>query len=99
MIDGKPVALLLGQLAGGARHVVEQWHQVDLFRAELQLARLDLREIEHLIDQPEQMRAGAMNALQRFGRLISSESRRVLHQHIALSGVRSSWLMLARNWD
>ena len=69
------VLVLLGQLARGADHLVDQRRQHHRFRIELELAGLDLGEIEHLIDQAEQMGAGAMHAAERLLRLLGAEPR------------------------
>ena len=72
---------------------------------ELQLARLDLREIEDVVDQGEQVLARAEDALVSLDLVRLGGGLRVLEEHLActpmmaLSGVRSSWLMLARNCD
>ena len=44
---------------------------------ELELAGLDLGEVEDLVDEAEQMAAGAVHAAQRFLRLLRAEPRRV----------------------
>ena len=55
---------------------------IDRLRIELELAGLDLGKIEHLVDQAEQMRAGAMHAAQRLRRLLGAEARRVGEHHL-----------------
>jgi hypothetical protein len=59
-------------------------------RIEFELAGLDLGEVEHLVDEAEQVGTSAVHALQRLLRLFSAEARR---------GVRSSWLTLDTNCD
>ena len=49
---------------------------------ELELAGLDLGEVEHLVDETEQVGAGAMHALQRLLRLFRAEARRVGDHHL-----------------
>ena len=64
--------------------------------------RLDLGEVEDVVDQGEQMPARAEHAVERFEVLLSASasSRSIsLTPMMALSGVRSSWLILARNCD
>ena len=46
-------------------------------RTELELAGFDLGEVEHLIDQAEQMCAGAVHALQRLRGFLRAEPRRI----------------------
>ena len=80
--DHQTVLVLLGQLARRADHLVDQRRQHHRFRIELELAGLDLGKIEHLIDQPEQMGAGAMHAAERLLRLLGAEARRVGGHHL-----------------
>ena len=49
---------------------------------ELELAGLDLGEVQHLVDEAEQVGAGAMHALERFQRLFGAEARRVGDHHL-----------------
>ena len=49
---------------------------------ELELAGLDLGEVEHLVDEAEQVGAGAMHAAQRLLRLLGAEARRVGDHHL-----------------
>jgi len=51
-------------------------------RIELELAGLYLRQVEHLVDEAEQVRAGAVHALQRLHRLLRAEARRVGDHHL-----------------
>ncbi len=48
--------------AGGENlgHALHQLLQVDRRRAKLQLARLQPRQVEHLVDQPQQVLAGLL---------------------------------------
>ena len=103
-VDDKAVLVLLGELACGADDLVDQRSELHRLRIELELAGLYLGEIEHLVDQAEQMDPGAMHALQRLGGLLSTETGRVGHHHLGqpndgVERVRSSWLMLVTNCD
>ncbi len=80
--DDEPVLVLLGQLPGGADHLVDQRRQRHRLRTKLELAGLDLRQVQHLVDQPEQVGAGAMHAGERFLRLLGAEARRVADHHL-----------------
>ena len=100
----EPVLVLLGELARGADHLVDQRRKLHRPRVELKLAGLDLGEVEHLVDEAEQVGAGGIYSAQRLLRLLRAETRRVgtiisVSPMMALSGVRSSWLMLERNCD
>jgi hypothetical protein len=71
---------------------------------DVHLARLDLGEVEDVVDERQQVRAGAWivsaNSTLLSVRLPSGFSERSLARMSSeLSGVRSSWLMLARNSD
>ena len=70
----------------------------------LHAPRLDLGEVENVVDQGKQVTAGVEHALQRFARLLRAEPRACwviiwVRPMMELSGVRNSWLMLARNCD
>ena len=81
-LDDEAVLVLLGELARGADDLVDQRRQIHRLRAELELAGLDLGEVEHLVDEAEQVGAGAMHALQRLLRLLGAEARRVGDHHL-----------------
>ena len=57
------------------------------------------------VDEAQEVGPGGIHTAQRLQRLFRAEARRVGEHHLgqkpmmALSGVRSSWLMLARNCD
>ena len=57
--------------------LVDQRRELHRLRIELELAGLDLGEVEHLVDEAEQVVAGAVHALQRLQRLLGAEARRV----------------------
>ena len=76
--------------------------QVELVRAQLHLARLDLRQVEDVVDQLEQMVAGGVDVLEelvepRESVRACSPAARSENPMIEFSGVRSSCDMLARN--
>ncbi|MGZ3357548.1 MAG: hypothetical protein ACXVBO_22240 [Isosphaeraceae bacterium] len=54
-------------MARRAEDLIDERRELDCLRIELELASLDLREVEHLVDEAEQVLTGAVNALQRFG--------------------------------
>jgi len=73
---------LLGKLSGSADNLVDQRRQLHGLRVELELSGLDLRQVEHLVDEPEQVRAGAVHALQRLLGFFCAEARRVGDHHL-----------------
>ena len=82
--------------------VLDRLAQVEVVRVELELAGLDLREVEDVVDDAEQRlararrRSARTRAARRRARSASSSS---VIPITPLSGVRISWLMLARNSD
>ena len=81
-LDQQAVLVLLGELARGADHLVDQRRELHGLRIELELAGFDLGEVEHLVDEAEQVGAGAIHALQRLLRLFRAEARRVGDHHL-----------------
>src|SRR5262249_12825398 len=80
----------------------QRLEQVERLGVQLHLARFHLREVEDVVDQGEQMLARLVNVV---GEL---QPGRLVHRHVgveedlgeadeAVGGVRSSWLMFARN--
>ena len=62
--------------------LVDQPGQIDRLGIELELPGLDLGEVEHLVDEAEQVGAGGIHAAQRFLRLVRAEPRRVGDHHL-----------------
>ena len=102
--DHQAVLVLLGELARSADHLVDQRRELHRLRVELELAGLDLGEVEHLVDKAEEVVPA------RFTRCSGSSAFSVPNRAalltiisvspmMALSGVRSSWLMLETNCD
>ena len=76
------VLVLLGKLARSTDHLFDQWCELHGLRIELKFAGLDLRQVEHLIDEAKQVSSGAVHALQRFLRLFRTEARCVRDHHL-----------------
>ncbi|GAA3067997.1 hypothetical protein GCM10020254_09660 [Streptomyces goshikiensis] len=71
---------------------------------DVHLAGLDLRQVEDVVDQLEQVRAGGVDDARVLDLLGGEVAGGVLGEQLgedqqAVEGVRSSWLMLARNSD
>ena len=64
--------------------LVDQRRELHCLRIELELAGLDLGEVQHLVDEAEEVLTGAVNALQRLQRLFGAEARRVGDHHLGL---------------
>src|SRR5262249_18795231 len=63
--------------------IVTQCCEVHGLRVKLELPGLDLRQVEHLVDEAKKMSTGAMHALQRLLRLFCAEARRIGNQHVS----------------
>src|SRR5215813_12123868 len=81
-VDDEAVLVLLGKLSGGADDVVDQRCELHGLWVELELSRLDLRQVEHLVDEAEKVSTRAVHALQGPLRLFCAEARRVFDQHV-----------------
>src|SRR5262249_25878791 len=66
----------------GADDLVNQRSELHGLRVELELSGLDLRQVEHLVDEAKQVSPSAVHALQRLLRLFRAEARRIGDQHI-----------------
>ena len=97
------VPVLLDQRPDGVHQPADHGLDVERLEREHHLAGFDLREIQDAVDQVEQMLAGATgSASGRQSTPVCPSSSAVscsssLYRMMAFSGVRSSWLMLARN--
>ena len=74
--------MLLRQLPRRADDILKQRRQIHRLRAELKLAGLDLREIEHLVDEAEKVGTRTVNPAQRLRRLFRAEARRIADHHL-----------------
>ena len=75
---------------------------IDRRQPHVDAPRFGFRQIEDVVDEAQQMLAIALNALERLARarrqlLLGRRDQQVREARIALSGVRSSWLIEARN--
>jgi hypothetical protein len=77
-LHGKPIVVLLGELSRGADDFIDKPDRIYRLGSELELTGFDLREVEDLIDEAQEVSAGASHAAQRFQRLFRAEARRVL---------------------
>src|SRR5262249_29728942 len=62
-VNDEAVLILLGKLSGGADDLVDQWCKLHCLGIELELAGLDLREIEHLVDEAKEVCPSAVHTL------------------------------------
>jgi hypothetical protein len=103
-VDDDGEALLLGLALGEAHGLIDRDARIERARRQRQLVGLDLGHVENVVDQIEQVIA----AVEDVGRVLlvliglpigpNSSFAMISEKPItALSGVRSSWLMFARN--
>src|SRR5439155_15212723 len=52
--DDEPILVLLGKLSGGADDLLDQRCELHGLWVEFQLSRLDLRQVQHLVDEAEE---------------------------------------------
>src|SRR5258707_15734306 len=81
--DNETVLVLLGELSGGADDLVDKACQINRLGIEFELTGFDLREVEYLVDQAQQMGAGGIHAPQPLQRLFRAETRRVGDHYLA----------------
>src|SRR5262249_50764945 len=62
-INDEPVLVLLGKLSGGTDDLVDQRCELYGLRVELELSGLDLRQVEHLVDEAKEVSPSAVHAL------------------------------------
>ena len=81
-LDHEAVLVLLGELSGGADDLIDKPGQIHRLGIEFKLAGFDLREIEDLVDQAQEVGPGGIHTAQRLHRLFRAESRRVGDHHL-----------------
>ena len=80
--DREPVAVLLRERRCGHRQLVDQRLHVDVLEMQLEAPRFDLRQVEDLVDQLQEMVAGAANPAQRLDEVLLTQILGVLLQHL-----------------
>ena len=83
--DFERVAVLLGQRNDERAHLFEQRHDLDVFEIDVHPAGLDLRQIENVVDQAEQMAAGAFDLLEVGNETFLAEIGRLFLQDLAVA--------------
>src|SRR5262249_47611653 len=81
-VNDEAVLFLLGKLSGSVDDILDQRCQLHGLWIELELFRLDLRQVEHLVDEAKKVSPSAVHALQWLLRLFCSEARRVFDHHL-----------------
>src|SRR5262249_53906762 len=80
--NDEAVLFFLRKLPPGADDLIYQRGELHGLWVEFELFGLDLRQIEHLVDEAEKVSAGAVYALQRLLRFLCAEARRVFDHHL-----------------
>src|SRR5262249_33886324 len=84
-VNDEAVLFLLGKLSGSVDDILDQRCQLHGLWIELELFRLDLRQVEHLVDEAKKVSPSAVHALQWLLRLFCAEARRVFDHHLGQS--------------
>ena len=64
--DNEAIPILLGELSRGADDLIDEPSQIHRLGIELELTGFDLREVEYLVDQAQEVGSGGIHAAQRF---------------------------------
>ena len=105
VLPGEADPLLRGQRPVLGDDRLDELARIERLRVDRQPARLDLRQVEDLVDQAEQVATAALDPAERCPSAPRSAARRrpprsaSVNPRIAFIGVRSSWLTLARKRD
>src|SRR5262249_26339023 len=81
-VNDEAVFFLLGNVVGGGADLVDQRRWLHGLWVELELSGLDLRQVEHLVDEAKEVCPSAVHALERLLRLFCSKARGVGDQHV-----------------
>jgi hypothetical protein len=80
--DDEAVLFLLGELSRGADDLIDEPRQIDTLEIEFELAGFDLREVEYLVDEVQQVLSGGIHPAQGLQRVFRAEARRVRDHHL-----------------
>src|SRR6516165_9739176 len=64
--DNEAILVLLGELSCGADDLIDEACQIDRFGIEFELTGFDLRQVQYLVDEAQEVGAGGIDAAQRF---------------------------------
>src|SRR5262249_18432972 len=81
-VDNETVLVLLAELSGGAADLIDKSCQINTLGIEFELAGFDLREVEYLVDQAQEVGPGGIHTAQRLQRLFRAEACRVADHHL-----------------
>ena len=80
--DNEAVLVLLGKPSRGADDLIDKPGQIHRLGIEFELAGFDLREVEDLVDEAQEVGPGGIHTAQRFQRLFRAEACRVGDHHL-----------------
>ena len=83
--DFKGIGVLLDQRRNGGDHVLEHGGDVEGLQEEVHLAGFDLRQVENVVDQRQQMLAGGLNFLQVGNEVLLAQVFSLLVEHFAVA--------------
>ena len=81
-IDDDAIGVLRRHRLDRLGHVLDQRRQRERFEVKLHAPRLDLRQVENVVDQGEQVAGGAQHPLERLELVLALEIAGVLQQHL-----------------
>src|SRR5262249_21523054 len=81
-LDDEAVLVLLGELSRGADDLIDKPGQIDRLGIEFELAGFDLRKVEYLVYETQEVGPRGIHTAQRFQRLFGAEARRVGDHHL-----------------
>jgi hypothetical protein len=86
----RPVIVLLGELSRGADELIHKPCQINRLGIGVELAGLDLREVQYLVDEAQKVGSGGIHTAQRFERLSVPTARRYRLRTTGLPIARTS---------
>jgi hypothetical protein len=81
-VNDEAVFVLLGKLSRGVDDLVDKPGQIHRLEIEVELAGFDLRKVEYLIDQAQEVGPGGIDSAQRLQRLLRAEARALVNHHL-----------------
>src|SRR4029434_9303582 len=89
--DNEAVLVLLGELSCGANDLIDKPCQINRLGIEFELAGFDLREVQYLVDEAQQVGPGGIHTAQRLQRLFRAKARRVGDHHLRQADDGVEW--------
>ncbi len=80
--DSEAVLVLVGELSRSADDLIDKPWQTNRLGIEIELTGFDLRQVQYLVDEAEEVGPGGIHTAQWFQRLFRAEARRVADHHL-----------------